>query len=544
MSGGRILSGGLPDCVLYINWDGFAYKWYEMVNEAYAGTPNLNALLADGTLLTRSETGVPSITGAMQQCIASGVWPADTGNYNKYYNLQDNRVVAFGRHNPLENVAEAALRRGLSVASVNAWYFENQGTFEGSAEAPYIQAGLPSNFGQRVDALVKVIRGEPVVTGGRTLTFDSPPRLLSVYADDIDTVGHNVKVTYEGLRVAETRGEWYDNLARTIMYMDADLGRLIAALNERGVYERTAIVLTSDHGMVQHGAAFREEAISAYPPEAFTSLPDLAETIALAGMDAIGRRYRVEVLHEAGAQAGEETEIVVVPVALQAQLTFRVPFPVEAACGLLARLQAKPYYGGHLGYEELVVRGAGADYADLLISARPPFCFRPDPPESPRIAAANHDSLHGQVRRVFTLVAGAGARRGAVCDERVTIADIAPTIARLLGFEGPRDAVGKAVDAALIEELRGPRLVVEEAAADGLLAGLTEPGAEIRVNRVSAGAADRMGKFRIAVPLRGGVNRLVVESEYSGRKTREVVYIQSESDEVSGGTACVRQSFS
>lgn len=534
-----------PDYVIYINWDGFAYTWYEMVNASYAGTPNLNALIQDGVLCTRSGPGVPSITGAMQQCIASGAWPADTGNYYKYYNLEENKVVQFRRDNRLENIAEAAARHGLGVASVNAWYFENRGTFEGRMEQPYIQAGLPSNFGQRVDAMIKVIRGEPVVTGDQTVVFDDMPKLLSVYADDIDTVGHNVKVTYEGLRIADTRGQWYDNLAKTIMFMDADLGRLVEALKKKGIYERTAIVLTTDHGMVQHGAAFRETDKADYPAEAYTCLPDLAETIAEAGFRTVGRRYQVEVLPLGGMQAREDTDIVMVPCALQVQLTFRKPLPSSAAADIVSLLKLKPYYGTHLGHEELIRHGVGADYADLLISARPPYCFRPDAPEEARAVGGNHDSLDGQVRHIFTLFAGAGVKRGTVSDDPVTIADIAPTIARLLGFEGPRDAVGTALDGVLAGDLQGPKLQLDGSGSGegGLLSVTTEAGAAVRINGQAAGIADEQGALAVKVksllPLRDGLNRLVAEVEHSGRISRKIVYIKGET----GGESSVMQSL-
>lgn len=529
-----------PDFVIYINWDGFSYQWYEMVNASYAGTPHLNALLKDGTLCTRSEPGVPSITGAMQQCIASGAWPADTGNYYKYYNLAENRVVQFRRDNRLENIAEAAARHGIRVTAVNAWYFENRGTFEGNVACPYIQTGLPSNFSQRVDAMIKVIKGEVVMTGGKRVVFDQMPRFLAVYADDIDTVGHNLKVTYEGLHVADTRGQWHDNLAQTIMFMDADLGRLVEALKERGVYERTAILLTTDHGMVQHGAAFRLSDKQAYPPEAYTKLPDLADAIAEAGIPAKGRRYRVEVLPNDGMQAQADTEIVIVPCALQAQITFRFSVAAEDVAHILSQLKREPYYGGHLTHEELVRGGTGPDYADLLISARPPYGFRPDPPGEPRAVAANHDSLHGQVRHIFTMLAGAGVKRNAVYEGKVTIADIAPTIARLLGFEGPGNAVGTSIDGALEANLQGPPLRLFAYEGDGFLAGKTDPGANIRINGQEAGVADEQGLFRVSTQLYDGMNRLVVEAERDGRKSRHTIYMKSTTSEVTSHIASVR----
>lgn len=535
--------------VIYLNWDGFAYEWYRLVNESYGGTPNLNALLQKGVLFTNVGTGIPSITGAMQQCIASGAWPADTGNCHRYYDVGLNRVIQFQRHNPLENIAEAAVRSGVSLAAVNAWYFENRGTFEGNVEQPYIRVSLPSNFAERVDEMIKVINGEPVATGDVTMRFDDVPRFLSIYADDIDTVAHNGRVTYEGLRVAETRQMWYDNICETIRRMDADLGRLVHALKKRGVFERTTIVLTTDHGMAPYGAAAKDLK-APFPEEAISCLPDLAETIAETGVLFRGERYKVELLCQEGMQAQDDTDIVVTTVTLQAQINFRIPVEWEVIAEIVSRVQRKNYYGTHLDQEELLKRGAFPGFADLVVSPEPPFHFRWDGDDVPRAVGANHDSLHKHVQHVFTMMSGAGVIPGITYEEQVWMVDMAPTMARLLGFEGPRDAVGTVLDGVLATELRGPKLellgqsegwnqtryAVEKSGSVGSdnaveVAGYTTPHAAVRINRQAAGNADQGGLFTVQHRLEPGLNRLVVEVEANRRISRKTVYIYSASAE-------------
>ncbi len=46
-----IINPSSSDYVLYINWDGFAYEWYRLVNSSYEGTPHINSLLEDGVNL-------------------------------------------------------------------------------------------------------------------------------------------------------------------------------------------------------------------------------------------------------------------------------------------------------------------------------------------------------------------------------------------------------------------------------------------------------------------------------------------------------------
>ncbi|MFD0959942.1 alkaline phosphatase family protein [Paenibacillus chungangensis] len=516
--------------VIYINWDGFAYTWYRMVNDHYSGTPHLNALIDNGALCTKSETGVPSITGAMQQCIVSGAWPVDTGNHYKYYNKEQNSVIQYARDNRLENIVEAAQRHDITVASVNAWYFENRGTAEGDTSRPYIKK-LPSNFSVRIDEMIKIIHGEPVETGDKSIVFEELPRLLSVYADDIDSVGHNFKTTYAGLSPARTRQQWYDNIAETIMRMDADLGRLVAALSQQGLLETTTIILTTDHGMIHYGLKSRDPD-GDVGPGGLTSLHDLADTIAQCGQRWLGRSYNVEVLAQGGMQAKEDTEIVVVPVAVQAQISFRCPIPSEAVDDMLSQLKGKTYYGKHLMNDELIMRGVAAGYADLLISACPPYHFRPG--SETRMVEGNHDSLHEQVRHIFTMFSGADILPGILYDSPVSIVDIAPTIARLLGFEGPGDAVGTALDGVLISSLRGPKLQVKrleehlDAGDTVVFAGMTEAEAELKVNGKLAGQADAKGEFVLTADLLPGMNRFVIQAKSREKFSRKTIYVYRE----------------
>lgn len=574
-----------PGWVIYMNWDGFAYEWYRLANQAGRATPNLNALIRDGVLFTKAHTGVPAITGAMQQAIAAGAWPADTGNCYKYYNKNENKVIQFGRNNRLENLAEAASRHAVSAASVNAWYFENRGAFAGDERHPYITADHPSNFTKRVDELIKVIHGESIVSGERELLFDEVPRLLSIYADDLDAAGHNGKLTYESLQVADEVSSWYDNIVETAVLMDADLGRLITVLKKRGIFDQTAFVLAADHGMVNYGSTQRYVDRDAYPDSAYTSLYDLAETISETVAE---HGYQVEVLPAGGMEAKQETDIVLVPVNLQVQVTFRHDTAAEMSEPIVQALKSKLYYGTHLVKEDLICRGAATDYADLVISAKPPYHFKPDAPDQVRLVGGNHDTLHEQSQHVFLMMSGAGVQRGIIYDEPVGIIDIAPSLARLLGFEGPADAVGTALDVALKEPLRGPKLCLSPVLDEGVskeialeeavqvddamqsaavsdvaglnadsrskpagedegstydwlnnatarftsddenitIAGTTAAGAALRLNKQACGSADEQGQFEIAASLQPGMNRLVVEAEHGGRKTRKILYLE------------------
>lgn len=53
--------------LLYINWDGFSASWYRMAHASPLGTPNLDNLIAQGTVLLQQRCGIPAITNPMRR---------------------------------------------------------------------------------------------------------------------------------------------------------------------------------------------------------------------------------------------------------------------------------------------------------------------------------------------------------------------------------------------------------------------------------------------------------------------------------------------
>ncbi|MFD0960006.1 alkaline phosphatase family protein [Paenibacillus chungangensis] len=518
--------------VLYVNWDGFAYDWYELANSpGYEGTPHINALLQNGVLFTNARTGIPSITGSMMQAVASGAWPVDTGNSYRYYDSDLNQVIQYGRENVLENIAEAAAIRNISMAGVNAWYFENRGLFEGNEAQPYIAAGGLGGFTQRVDEMIKVIQGEPVQTGGKTITFPEVPRFLSIYGDEIDGVGHNEKDIRDVSVVSESREQLLLSVANTVIHMDRELGRLVQALKDRGIYEKTTIFLTTDHGMSLLGAD--DAASAATSPTATSSLPELERTIANVGQSYRGEAFKVETVYQEGRGAQPDTEIVITSAGLQAQVKFLIPLEEAVRDQIVEHVMATEFYGAHLSHDELIKRGAPSHFADLLISPKPPYNFKTGDPDRIRIARGQHDSLDDSSQRIFTMISGQAVRKGIVYNQQISNIDIVPTMARVMGFDGPSGATGIVLDDILIERLQGPVLSLAQPAtgdvtvADStyVIQGITEPRATVKINKTAVGRADEWGQFAIPHPLMPGINRVIVEAESQGKETRKVLFI-------------------
>ncbi len=182
--------------------------------------------------------------------------------------------------------------------------------------------------------------------------------------------------------------------------------------------------------------------------------------------------------------------------------------------------------------EELEIRGVPLKFADLLISPKPPYHFGHDFKRA-YFAVSQHDSLDGKAQKVFTMISGPVVKNIGYYDEETHNIDMAPTMARILGFEGPKGATTSAVDDVLMDEYKGPKLKVlgfkenvkrVKLDTETLLVE-TEANSEININRENVGNADYNGDFKIEKELKIGVNRFIIESVKDEKSTRRVVFV-------------------
>lgn len=417
-------TGALADYVIYINWDGFAYDYYVWANSSGGpGTPVLNFLASRGVLFTATRNGFPSITNPMQTSIVTGAWPATHGNTYRYYDAAENIVKQTGRENAAETIAEAVEASGMSCASVQQFTLDGRGAYARDPSHLYIQPGGP--WRSRVAEAVKLLRREPVNTPDGPVVVPEIPRFLAIYADDLDAAGHNSGIGY-GLSLVFNYDAWKTKMIKQLAAMDRDLGSLVDALMDLGIFERTAIVLTADHGMS--------------PVSGKSSLPDLLATLSQLG-------YTCELLAP-GERARDGTDLVLVSSGLAVQFYFRRDITLSQYDAVIEALSAKPYFGGYMSLHELRKAGAHPMLGQLLIWPEPPHHFKTQGLFFG--IAGQHDSGDDTSRHVFMLLSGAGVRNGAVVDGPVEIIDVAPTISRLLGIRPPANATGRVLTEALL----------------------------------------------------------------------------------------------
>ncbi|MEG1389864.1 MAG: alkaline phosphatase family protein, partial [Angelakisella sp.] len=254
--------------IIYINWDAFAEYYYDLAQQGGTSrTPVLNSLIAEGVHFTDMNSGLPSITNPMQTAILSGAWPETTMNPYRYYNPVQDKVIGFARENEAENMAQAMVRQGFRVASVNQFVLESReeanvyhgkkyydkGCAVGNKQAAYFTSG--DNGLDRFDGMIALIKGEPVGTGANRMQLDKLPNFIAGYMDDLDALGHNETAAgYDGVAQATTEQGRRDNVLNRLELLDAKLGELVAACKATGLYDRMTFVLGTDHGMHPFGS--------------------------------------------------------------------------------------------------------------------------------------------------------------------------------------------------------------------------------------------------------------------------------------------------
>lgn len=419
--------------VVYINWDGFAWYYYELANkEGKSRTPVINSLIKNGVLFSNCYTGIPSITNPMQCAIVSGAWPETTGNCYMYYNKESNKVLQTGRDNKAETIGEAAVRQGLKIASVQQFILQDRGAVEGDEDRPYIQYEN-ADYSKRFDSAIKLIRGEPDGSGNQRVQLKEIPKFIAIYMDDLDGIGHNGGITY-GLFPVSTEKDRLNSIVKRLEEMDKKLGEFIDACRERGIYDNMSFVLTSDHGMAPYGQQDKDDNKFGY-----SSLQDLTDTIKSLG-------YKVEVLSK-GQSPKPDTDIVLVTGGLEVQLSFTHEYSNDDMSNIVAAVRDKEYTGKIMDKEGLKERGAMDGFADLLISSKPPYSFKMERGFSK--ARGQHDSLDDTAQHIFSIMWGKGIRKGYTYESRMYNIDFARTMTELLGIDGPSDATGRILEDAL-----------------------------------------------------------------------------------------------
>ncbi|WP_044133487.1 sulfatase family protein [Verrucomicrobium spinosum] len=227
-------------------------------------TPNIDALAADGTIFTNAYATTASCSASRSVVMtglhnhANGQYghQHDTGHFSCYPNVVSlalpqvmkaagYRTGIFGKHHvaPTEiftyDVMVAEKGRNTRELMENAREFitaKNDKPF-----IAYIASADPHRGGPELD-----IEGRPNAFGNKP-NRGSIPGITEVFYDPKDViVPHFLPDTIES-RAELT--QYYQSVSR----VDFGIGHLVKLLKEAGLYDKTLIIITSDHGMAFPG---------------------------------------------------------------------------------------------------------------------------------------------------------------------------------------------------------------------------------------------------------------------------------------------------
>ncbi|KAM0878010.1 hypothetical protein ACQ4PT_035134 [Festuca glaucescens] len=228
LSVARPLSKLTKPVVLLISTDGFRFGF-----QYKAPNPHLRRLIANGTSAAEGLIPVfPTLTFPNHYSIVTGLYPSSHGIINNFFPdpISGDKFTTANRDPKWwlgEPLWVTAANQGLQAS---AFFWPGCEVKKGSWDCPdkfcpHYNASVP--FEERVDAIL----------GYFDLPVEEMPQLMTLYLEEPDAQGHQV-------------GPDDPAITEAVMHIDEMIGRLIAGLEARGVFQDVNIIWVGDHGMV------------------------------------------------------------------------------------------------------------------------------------------------------------------------------------------------------------------------------------------------------------------------------------------------------
>lgn len=218
---------------LLISFDGFRYDYLDRVD-----TPHFDSLIAGGVQAEGLIPVFPSNTFPNHYSIATGLYPENSGltgntmydpGWNEWYRISDREAVENGKWYEGEPVWNTFEKQGIrtgtmfwvgSEAEIQGMHPTYWKTYDGS---------MPEEA--RIDTIVKWLS----YPEERAIDF------ATLYFEHVDSYGHDYGLKSDSLNAAITKS-------------DRLMGYLKAKMQKAGLWDKTNIVIVSDHGMVDLSA--------------------------------------------------------------------------------------------------------------------------------------------------------------------------------------------------------------------------------------------------------------------------------------------------
>lgn len=412
--------------VVLISVDGLGPDYYLEPEKYGLKIPALRGLMRQGAYARRVECVYPSVTFPAHTSMITGVSPKRHGVYkNSIFDPLGEYTpgrIWFAEDLKAPTLWDAARKKGV-VTAVVRWPM-NVGI-----RADYLLAEIrPARFPQ-LDKLVRALSTPELieamerhygrippsgpndrncVNAAKYLIETAKPGLLLMHLLELDHLQH-------------ARGPGAPEVARALEEIDHQIAELIEATKRAGIYERTVFIIVSDHGHMRVTKKIQPNVL-----------------LRQAGLISADRRGRiVEWRAMAHGTGGDESG--------SAEMILKDPNDREALARVLELLKAK-MKAPDGGIFRILERGGREEKwfanpeAALYIDAADGFVIG-NQATGQYLTRADSRGQHGYLperpaMKAALIAAGSGVRPGAVL-EKVSMLDIAPTVAALLGLELP-----------------------------------------------------------------------------------------------------------
>lgn len=395
------------DHVILIDWDAFGADLLDL-----APMPNLAALVDRGSLSLATST-YNTYSNSARASMSTGAHPEVHDNVGFYLDRTRNIVVGQNRDLRAETINQALAAAGHTTASVGWYMVQNFGATYGDPQQLYVQPGMAEQyqgrpggaFATRVDVTLDILNRRPVDSGGEPVTVPRTPSFLAVYAGEIDALGHE-------------EGPASPSLPPLLAAYDEHLGRLVRGVRDAGIADRTALILTADHGLSEWTTSV---------------MPALVNSIRSRGL-------RPEVVAVGRTPAADSEVILTSNGVRMSNVYLRGRAAGEEGRAIVRRAADRV---GHIPnvFDRRDLRRRATSLSkmgDMVLEAEPPFHFSLLDDGKPR---GSHGSTFE--RSVPLVLSGAGVRSRRVGASHTSLVDVAPTIAALLGAAPPAQAQGR-----------------------------------------------------------------------------------------------------
>ncbi|MCL4516730.1 MAG: alkaline phosphatase family protein [Firmicutes bacterium] len=304
-------------------------------------TPNVMGLAARGVFVDAAQTVFPSNTTTAMTSLITGAYPATHSiPSTTYYDPDTSSRVNGPRHNAAETLAEVFEKAGLSTAAVQ--YF----VLQGRGAKFYFE---PNDTVAITDQAVALLEG-------------FSPNLTAIIYNETDSAGHEY-------------GPDSPEIAAAIEKVDRQIGALVGALKETGIFDQTVMVLTADHGMSPIRTNLTpavEEALKEISEEENLSIAYATDTLGAPrdvplpnGLELVGYM--------------EDPDVVWLRLFTIAQITFRHPLTPEQEARFGNRLKELPGVAAVLNRDQIQARHGHRNLGDLVVAAAPGYGFTRSP---------------------------------------------------------------------------------------------------------------------------------------------------------------------